>query len=86
MAIMTQRPPMTPTSTQGNISQRVSPSDFCTESALEKKLVRQFDLAVECLERDRIIQARATENAAVVTKECKVTYLRKRMDFSYNLR
>lgn len=58
---------MIPTSTQGKISQRVSPSLALEPSAVVKKSVIQLALAAECLVADMITQAAATENAAEIT-------------------
>ena len=68
MARITQSPPISPKTTQVKMLHRMLPSSPVTELVeLEKKSLRQSDLAVLCFVAEMMIQTRATENAAVVT-------------------
>lgn len=66
IASTAQRPPMIPTSTQGNMLQSVCPSPDEPDSS-GKKLLRQLFSAVVCRAADMIIHTAATANAATST-------------------
>jgi hypothetical protein len=69
----TNKPPIRPTSIQGNMSQRVVASDVSVpEEEDEKKSLTHLVLAVECRVADMIIHAVATANTEIVVITCSV--------------
>jgi hypothetical protein len=83
MASMIQMAPITPTSTQGNISQRMDASELRSDLLEGKKSLIHLVLAVLCRIAETIIHAAANENAAEVAAKCNATYLLNKTGFSF---
>lgn len=83
MASKIHKAPIIPMSTHEKMLHRASPSlEFDAEPVELKKSWIHLAWALECLVADNIIQAAATEKAAIIARPCSVTYRLYKIVFS----